>query len=80
MVTALGLSQITAVGTTPTTAAVVRFSEGTHSSLLDPDPASDGDTENLLAYLEMQSEVATWIASISTTPAVTITTASVIAP
>jgi dienelactone hydrolase len=79
MVAVMGLTQISVVGTTPTSAAVVRLSEGAHSSLLNPDPDDDGDIENLLAWLEMQSEVAYWLASISTTPAVTITSGSVIA-
>lgn len=80
MITAMGLTQISTVGTTASSSAVVRFQEGTHSSLLDPDPDDDGDIENFLAYLEMQAEVAFWINSISTTPAVTITSGSVIAP
>lgn len=78
LVDLLGLSQVTA--TTATSAAVVRFSEGVHSSLLDPDPAGDGDAENLAAFQEMQEQVALWLTSIATSPTVTISDASVIVP
>lgn len=80
MIALMGLTQISAVGTTPSTAALVRFSEGTHNSLRDPDPELDMDAENQLAFTEMSAEIAAWVASISTIPAVTISTGSVIAP
>ncbi|MFT7667464.1 MAG: pimeloyl-ACP methyl ester carboxylesterase [Planctomycetota bacterium] len=78
LIAAMGLTAVTV--TTATTAAVVRFSEGTHSSLLDPDPDLDSDPENLSAFVEIQSEIAAWVADISMTPTVTITDTTVIAP
>jgi len=76
----LGLTVVTAVGPTATTAGAVRFQEGTHSSLLNPDPDADLDPENLAAFVEMQAQVALWVASIATAATVTITDGSVIAP
>ncbi len=78
MIATLGLASVTT--TTATSAAVVRFSEGTHRSLLDPDPEGDSDPENLKAYLEMQVQIPAWLASIPTTPTVTISDPDVIAP
>lgn len=78
LIVQLGLSVVTTSG--PSTAAAVRFSEGTHSSLLNPDPAMDADPATLAAFLEMQTQVASWLASISGGATVTITDGTVIAP
>ncbi|MFT7485630.1 MAG: hypothetical protein ACI9F9_001480 [Candidatus Paceibacteria bacterium] len=78
MIAELGLTVLTA--TTATNAGAVGFSEGTHSSLLDPNPDMDADAENLAAFIEMQTQVASWLASIAGAPTVTITDGTVIAP
>jgi len=78
MIASLGLTAVTT--TTPTSLGATRFQEGTHGSLLLPDPAMDMDPANLAAFLEMQNQVADWLSSIATTPTITITDPSVIAP
>jgi len=61
-------------------AAVVRFSEGTHSSLLVVDPGALSDPAEAAAAVEMQLQVTLWLASIATAATVTITDPSVVAP
>ncbi len=78
MIASLGLTVVTT--TTATSLGATRFQEGTHASLLLPDPGMDLDPANLAAFLEMQNQVADWLTSIATTPTVTISDGSVIAP
>ena len=68
-ITALGLAGITntesdAVGVS----GAVRFIEGTHASLISP---GDGDPAELAAYLEMQTQMATFAATSGTTIQIT---------
>ncbi|MCB9915350.1 MAG: hypothetical protein H6828_09395 [Planctomycetes bacterium] len=64
LIAALDLSVVSATTVTP--AAAVRFWEGTHASLLNPDPDGDLDPQNLVATVEMQAEVVGWILAAGT--------------
>ncbi len=79
MIAALGLTSVGAAGDTAASKAVVRFIEGTHGSLLDPDPEGDGlSGPTFDAFVEMQRQVASWLASISLTPTVSVADDSVV--
>ncbi len=59
----MGILAAPVTTTTTTGAALVRFWEGTHSSLLDPDPDLDANPLNATANAEMQAQVMSWLLS-----------------
>lgn len=68
-ITALGLDGITNTESDAGgVSGAVRFIEGTHGSLISP---GDGDPAELAAYLEMQTQVATFAATSGTTIQIT---------
>jgi pimeloyl-ACP methyl ester carboxylesterase len=73
MIAAMGLTSVGAAGSNPVSKAAVRFIEGVHGSLLDPDPEGDGFTSPTFeVFAEMQIQVSNWVASIATVPTVII--------
>lgn len=79
MIAALGLTSVGTAGANAESQAAVRFIEGTHGSLLDPDPEGDGlSGPTFDTFAEMQQQVAVWLSSIATTPVVNIADDSVV--
>ena len=84
MIGLLGLTAVTVAGPTPTSAGVVRFSQGAHSSLLQASPDVDGDgtpeVDGSLAAAnaEMQNEIVDWMDDAGTQ--VTVSDVSVVQP
>ena len=79
MIAALGLTSVGTAGANAESLAAVRFIEGEHGSLLDPDPEADGlSGPTFDTFVEMQQQVAVWFSSIATAPVVNIADDSVV--
>jgi len=69
MIALLGMTSVTGAGLTVTANGAARFTQGAHSSLLDPTPDVDGDgvdevdTSLANATAEMQGQIISWLLS-----------------